>query len=227
MGRAECLLDPVCRSYTKPLMQSRSHNVFRAWRAATWLVLAGAVWLPASNLSAGPIYTWQAPDGTLHFSDQPKHDGFTLKHDAATRDTATKTEPAWNRARIQAEIDRMAPNLGLDPALIKAVVAVESAFDPVAISHKGAMGLMQLMPATAKRWGVKNPFDPQQNLRGGMRYLKYLMHTFPEQLAWVLAAYHAGEHRVIKYAGIPPFKSTQTYVRRVLGRYQPEVVDAR
>ncbi|MFQ5538945.1 MAG: lytic transglycosylase domain-containing protein [Candidatus Binatia bacterium] len=115
-----------------------------------------------------------------------------------------------------------AGRLSVDPALVEAIVAVESAFDPRALSPKGAMGLMQLMPQTASRYGVSDPFDPQENLTGGIRYLRDLLRLFDGDLPQVLAAYNAGENAVLRYRGLPPYRETRDYVRKVLARYQPD-----
>lgn len=104
----------------------------------------------------------------------------------------------------------------LPVSLVRAVVAVESAGDARAVSSKGAMGLMQLMPATAARFGVADPLDPSQSLEGGCAYLRWLIDRFDGNLALALAGYNAGEGAVDRYAGIPPFAETRAYVRRVL-----------
>ena len=109
----------------------------------------------------------------------------------------------------------------VDPDLVRAIVRVESDYDPKAVSSKGAMGLMQLIPATARRFGVENPFDPKQNLEGGVNYLRYLLDLFDGDLALSLAAYNAGEHSVQRYGGIPAIPETQDYVRKVTNLYQP------
>jgi len=109
---------------------------------------------------------------------------------------------------------------GVDPALVEAVIAVESAFNPLAISPKGAMGLMQLMPQTATRYGVSNPFDPRENLIGGIQYLRDLLLRF-EDFPHALAAYNAGETAVLTHGGVPPYRETQQYVRKVLAWFRP------
>ena len=107
----------------------------------------------------------------------------------------------------------------IDPALIKAVIKVESRFDPDAVSKKGAKGLMQLMPKTAEALGVIDPLDPRDNINGGAKYLKNLLKRFKGNLKLALAAYHAGCGKVSKFKGMPPYKTTQRYVRNVLEHY--------
>jgi len=116
--------------------------------------------------------------------------------------------------------EAMAPRFGLDPRLVLALIEVESEFDPDAISPKGAQGLMQLMPTTAQRFSVENPFDPAQNLAGGMAYLSWLMDHFDGDLTKALAGYNAGEHAVQRHDGVPPYPETQAYVRKVMRRYR-------
>jgi soluble lytic murein transglycosylase-like protein len=109
---------------------------------------------------------------------------------------------------------------GLDPNLVLAVVGVESAFQPDAVSHKGAQGLMQLMPATARELGVTDALDPAQNLDGGTRYLRMLMAQYGGDLGKALAAYNAGPGAVKRHGGVPPYRETHHYINRVLKRYQ-------
>src|SRR5262249_48924853 len=107
-----------------------------------------------------------------------------------------------------------------DPDLVHAIVSVESGYDVRAVSPKGALGLMQLVPATARRFGVDDPFDPKQNVEGGTSYIQYLLDLFGGGLALALAAYNAGEQSVLRANGIPPFPETQAYVRKVKSFYQ-------
>ncbi|MBI1205703.1 MAG: transglycosylase SLT domain-containing protein [Azospirillum sp.] len=112
-------------------------------------------------------------------------------------------------------VEKLAPDYRLDPALVLAVIQVESAFQVDAISPKQAMGLMQLIPGTADRFGVDNVFDPEDNIRGGMKYLRWLLDYFKGDVTLALAGYNAGEHAVDRYRGVPPYAETQGYVRLV------------
>jgi soluble lytic murein transglycosylase-like protein len=117
---------------------------------------------------------------------------------------------------MEGSIQRHAQSNGLSPELLKAVIRAESAFNPGAVSSKGAMGLMQLMPATARALGVSDPFDPDANIEGGARHLRQQIDRFKE-LPLALAAYNAGPGNVLRYNGVPPFLETRSYVNRVMG----------
>src|SRR5258708_3548658 len=123
------------------------------------------------------------------------------------------------RSRYDKLIDSSAARWGVNPTLVRAVIQVESDFDARCVSHKGARGLMQLIPETARRYGVANIFDPAQNIDGGVHYLADLLSMFHNDLEHSLAAYNAGEGAVLKYAGIPPYEETSTYVKRALTVY--------
>lgn len=123
------------------------------------------------------------------------------------------------RSRYDGIIERYADRFDVDPVLVRAVILVESAFDPNCVSRRGARGLMQLMPDTARRYGVKNIFDPEENIRGGVHYLADLIRMFPNNLPHTLAAYNAGENAVLRYSGIPPYDETETYVKRAMTVY--------
>jgi soluble lytic murein transglycosylase-like protein len=122
-------------------------------------------------------------------------------------------------SRYDPLIERYSDRYDVDPILVRAVIQVESSFDPKCVSRRGARGLMQLMPETAKQYGVQRVFDPDENIRGGVHYLADLLRLFPKDLPRALAAYNAGENAVLKYAGIPPYDETMTYVKRALTVY--------
>jgi soluble lytic murein transglycosylase-like protein len=122
-------------------------------------------------------------------------------------------------SKYDAIIDRYASRFAVDPVLVRAVIQVESDFNPNCVSHKGARGLMQLMPETARRYGVGRIHDPDENIRGGVRYLAELLQMFSSDIPRVLAAYNAGENAVARYGGIPPYEETTTYVKRALTVY--------
>jgi soluble lytic murein transglycosylase-like protein len=119
----------------------------------------------------------------------------------------------------QSIIQSIALKHGVDAELVHSVIAAESNYDPWAVSPKGALGLMQLMPDTAKQYGVKNTFDPAQNIEGGVKYLKDLIRLFNSKTKFVLAAYNAGQEAVKKFKGIPPYQETRNYILRVMASY--------
>lgn len=125
-----------------------------------------------------------------------------------------------NNSDIDSLIEQYSAKNGLDSAFVKAVIKQESGFQPKVTSHCGAMGLMQLMPATANSLGVKDAYDPEQNIAGGTKYLKGLLDRFGGDKSLALAAYNAGPNAVTKYNGIPPYKETQNYVKNIMSMYQ-------
>lgn len=142
------------------------------------------------------------------------------KVDAAPRPEISpgNVNPAARR-EIEILVKQIAPRYAIDPQLAMAVIAVESGFNPRAVSPKNARGLMQLVPETAARFGVKQVFDPKENIRGGLAYLRWLMAFFQGDVKLVLAAYNAGERAVEQYRGIPPFEETRAYVQRITSLY--------
>lgn len=186
---------------------------------------------------AADVYKYVDASGTTHFSDTPL-DGkdFRLKWKRTakkivaannakviamgrSRPAAIKKPAKFSKRRAQyvRMIDMIARQQNLYPELLHAVVRTESAYNPSAVSSAGATGLMQLMPQTAKRYGVKDIWDPLDNLRGGARYLRDLLDMFDNDLRLALAGYNAGENAVKKYGNrIPPYPETQRYVRKVL-----------
>lgn len=132
-------------------------------------------------------------------------------------------EQDLNRQKIAVWVNQIAPRYGIDPLLVMAVIQAESAFNPAALSTKNAQGLMQLIPETAERFGVKDSWNPIQNIRGGTAYLHWLLRHFQGKVDWVLAAYNAGEGAVERYNGIPPYQETQAYVRQILAKYPKSI----
>jgi hypothetical protein len=129
-------------------------------------------------------------------------------------------------AEIMEQIDEVATRHRVPPRLVAAIVAVESEFNPRAVSRRGAQGLMQLMPATAASVSVQDSFDARENIEGGVRHLRALMDRYHHDLPLVLAAYNAGDRAVLAYGGVPPYPETRRYVIRVLRRYDPEAAQA-
>jgi len=134
--------------------------------------------------------------------------------EVASNRYAALTDSAQKK-RIMAIVRRLAPQYGIHPGLAFAVIRAESNFDPLAISDKNAQGLMQLIPETAARFNVRQPLDPEQNIRGGLAYLRWLLAYFKGDVPLAVAAYNAGEGAVNRYGGVPPFKETQGYLRRI------------
>ncbi len=167
------------------------------------------------------ILRYQGYDGRIYFTNLPLPP--TSTPNVVTRPTLTATRLV-TQAPIVPLIHRLSQQYSIDPRLVQAIITVESNFDPYAVSRAGAQGLMQLMPDTAARYRIEDPFDPQANIEGGLRYLRDLFRMFPGDLRHVLAAYNAGEGTVQQYGGIPPYPETQRYVARVLALYGTPVV---
>jgi soluble lytic murein transglycosylase-like protein len=126
---------------------------------------------------------------------------------------------ALNTADLKQLVQNVSREHGVDPKLVDALVRVESSYDPNAVSRRGAMGLMQLMPDTAKRLDVDDPFDPEENIRGGIKEFSRLVEQYSGNLQFALAAYNAGEGAVARYRGVPPYAETRAYVSRILTLY--------
>ena len=164
------------------------------------------------------IYTYVDNNGISHFTNIIPH-GKKFRVVISDRIKYVVSR-VFNNTTYDGMIERHAQFHGIDPNLIKAVMKAESNFNPNAMSHKGAQGLMQLMPDTARLMKVDNPWDPDENIRGGTKYLKYLDDTFGGNLDLVMAAYNAGPARVKEHnMSIPPYEETRTYVQRVKSYY--------
>jgi soluble lytic murein transglycosylase-like protein len=177
-------------------------------------VLAAAALLLAATAVQGDVRLKVKSDGTKVIYNVGRAGRGTSDADlewlAARHDRPSKYDPI---------IERWSSHYGVDPTLVRAVIQVESGFDPSAVSSKGARGLMQLMPGTAKRFGVTHVHDPEQNIRGGIRYLAKLVEMFDGDLPRALAGYNAGENAVLRHGGIPPYAETESYVRRAMTVY--------
>ena len=184
---------------------------------------------------ARDIYIYKDYDGNTVLTDRRSHGpGFELTgyelvmkrrmKEYSTPQSGSKVPSySWLKKQVKAlspTIAQVAQDTQVDLNLLHAVILAESAYNPEALSPKGAMGLMQLMPATARRFGVEDAWDPSQNIEGGARYLDFLLTRFDGDTEIAVAAYNAGEGAVDKYGGIPPYKETQGYVKKVMKFYQ-------
>jgi hypothetical protein len=170
-------------------------------------------WLPGQ----ADIIRKRNADGRLLFTNIPTPSPQLLRE--STRTLSSRVDHHAPEKSLRQLIHHLAQQYDIEPRLVHAIIAIESNYNPRAVSRAGAQGLMQLMPSTAARYRVTNPFDPYANVEGGIRYLKDLLRLFPGDLQRVLAAYNAGENAVLQYGGIPPYPETQQYVQRVLALY--------
>jgi soluble lytic murein transglycosylase-like protein len=192
------------------------------------LMVQGAIALLFLAQPAGAdYYIYKEKDGTSWYTDrQLPSDKYALiatvgRPTASTSCAGVTHAVMEQRASAHAPvIEQYAQTYGVDALLIKAIISVESCFDRYAVSRVGAKGLMQLMPTTAQRMGVYNVFNADDNMRGGIRYFSEMLTRFGQDVELALAAYNAGPGAVEKYHGIPPYKETQNYVKRVLGYYE-------
>ena len=171
------------------------------------------------------IYRYEDERGVVYFTNCPRDPKFKLyirdsKEDWQEERRSYSTSSIKDTALYDQLITEFARKYEVDFALIKAMIRAESGFNPYAVSRKGARGLMQLMPETALRLNVSNSFNPKENIEGGVRYFKYLLSLFKNDLRLSLAAYNAGENLVSQLGSIPPYRETVDYVQRVMSFYQ-------
>jgi hypothetical protein len=202
-------------------MRYRGRTVRHLWVAPPLVCL-----LVLTAPAAGSPFQLTDSEGVTHFTNAPTDPRYQrLSGTLAGWFSAPQLAGDGHRELIREVAERH----GVGADLVEAVIRVESGGNPGAVSPKGARGLMQLMPATAAVLGVRNAFDPRENIEGGVRHLRYLMERYPGNLPFVLAAYNAGEGAVSQHSGIPPYPETQQYVRKVLGflgRFAGPGVDA-
>ncbi len=190
-----------------------------------YALAALAVCTASVGSASPPIYKYVDADGVAHFTDVPdsrRYQLFDLSPKGLTR-SGDRYDPRLLAlaTRYDAIIDAEAKSAAVEPNLVRAVIVVESGFNSRAVSKRGAVGLMQLMPATATRFGVSNRYDPRQNVRGGALYLGFLINRFRQNVRLALAAFNAGEDAVDRNSGqIPPYIETLEYVPKVLKIYQ-------
>lgn len=184
-------------------------------------ILAG---LAVAGPAKSDIYRYDDAEGVTHFTDAPTDKRFVIFLRDIKKDSQLRTKFRFTRTANPEEFEQIIKTCsakhGVDESLIKAVIHAESGYNPNAVSNKGATGLMQLMPATARDLKVSNSLDPKDNVDGGVKYLRFLLDTFRGDTSLALAAYNAGLSKVAKYGGIPPYAETRTYVARVLSYMQ-------
>lgn len=197
-----------------PRPRCRGLRKLRVASIAALLLAAGTPAAPASDSARRLVDT----DGVVHLTNVPTDPRYRGLPGASGTSAGWPRLPVRAWTRYPADIEEMAREHGVSPALIEAVVHIESGFDPTAVSPKGARGLMQLMPKTAAALGVLDRFDPRENIRGGVRHLRYLLERYRGSVVLALAAYNAGEGAVDTHRAVPPYPETQQYVQRVLRR---------
>ncbi|MBD0371387.1 MAG: transglycosylase SLT domain-containing protein [Pyrinomonadaceae bacterium] len=221
---AEAAAEKSAASQTKAKIVEVSETEKRE-REPVWIYLVGGARVEADEVSETETGAWYKRGGLSIFLERSRIERIERERPVASEDAPSSG--AWiargwttGNPKLDEMIKAGGQRYGVDPYLIFCVMEQESRFNPRALSPKGARGLMQLMPGTAARFGVRNSFDPQQNIMGGTRYLKQLLEQFNGRVDLVLASYNAGEGAVMKYGGnVPPYRETRDYVRRIGARY--------
>ena len=181
------------------------------------ILAIGIIIIFSASVAFADIYRYIDENGVMHFTNAPTSSSQDFK--LFLRESR-KSLPSWYYSeKYDDVITEAAERFGVSFSLLKAIIKAESDFDPQAVSKKGAMGLMQIMPQNFKLLGLKDPFDPTQNIHAGARYFRQLYDRFDGKLALTLAAYNAGPTAVDRYKTIPPFEETEEYVKRVLRYY--------
>jgi len=188
------------------------------------LIIVMLALVAGSMPARADIYSYRDENGVLNYTNiRPNNTHYKLrvaykehKHTAPPKTVFYGEQPASLSPRLEAIVNHVASDYAVDKSLVQAVIHAESDFDVNAVSPKGASGLMQLMPDTAQRYGVHDIFDPEQNITGGVRYLRDLLETFGHNVRLAVAAYNAGEQAVLRYGGVPPYPETVNYVNKVM-----------
>ena len=214
LATLEPMFKPRCGKFSR-----RSRSLGAVAVVAVALALGGA-----SRVVYADIYKYVDKEGRVFLTDKPPHKGYKRISVSRKKRPSSRInfkDMEQNRKKFSPTIASVARRERIPEALIHAVIVAESAYDPNAVSHAGAVGLMQLMPDTARRYGVRNRRDPRSNVSGGTRYLKDLLTMFDNNLALALAGYNAGENAVESYGRkIPPYRETQDYVKKVIRLYK-------
>lgn len=188
----------------------------------TPLLLLSVTLLLTTSPARSEVYQYIDANGTISLTNVPNDPRYTRVISELPRSRHLISD-----RELDPVIARHSRAHRLHPALIRAVIKTESDFDPLAVSHAGAVGLMQLMPQTAMRFDVRDSYNPDDNIGGGTKYLRQLLDRFNGNLPLALAAYNAGEHAVERYRGLPPIPETRQYVLKVLGHYRTFLTNAR
>ena len=208
----------------------KSAAMQRAVQMNNYINTLNAQWTPVEKKADGIIDTPEKNDiqsfdnvlkssAKVKFGDLLTNPSTRVNANIYTVQAGSGTEKITTKEQIKNLVSRVARKHGVDEKLVNAVIKQESGFNPNAKSRVGALGLMQLMPATAKGLGVTNPLDPEENVEGGVKYLKSMLNKYNGNIILALAAYNAGPGAVDKYDGVPPYKETQNYVRSILATY--------
>ena len=211
--------EPIIASTPAPRSQNGVYD------KPAWIYLKGGARFEADSATESPAGVWYKRGPLAIFIDRSRVEKVELVESEVAENSGTK-ERAWTTGRpgLDSLIRQNGNKHGVDPYLIFLVMEQESHFNPRALSPKGARGLMQLMPGTAARFGVRRPHDPAQNISGGTRYLRELLNRFNNRVDLVLASYNAGEGAVIKFGHrVPPYRETRNYVKKISYRYKSKV----
>jgi soluble lytic murein transglycosylase len=192
-------------------------NQFLAWGGWGLIILSLLLlWIFFPHRIGAKVYKYTDSNGVTHYSDRPVYHDFCIYSE--DYDDYNEIDSV-NEIFLDRIINRVSRVFDIDSNLIRAIIKVESNFNTRAVSRAGAKGLMQLMPKTAYKMDVMDPFNPEENIFGGVKYFKYLLDRFDNNLEISLAAYNAGETAVLKYGGIPKYRETRQYVKKVLKQY--------